>query len=324
MKEDIASLFMKFFPLIALIISLPSCVHRKQIDRQKLFIDTKKPIEKILAMDTVPPPISIWVHGTLILKKPAYHLIFEDKTSLVPILSLPEDHHFRQLTSTITNHDPEHFPLEEFYIFSWSGKLHEQERKSAAHTLYHEIIELCISYRQKYHCEPIIRIITHSHGGNVTLNMAKIKNTKDSFCINELILLACPVQEVTKHLICTPMFKRVYSLYSSFDIIQILAPQFKLGCTTNPGTIKHKKQYRIPPFSSRLFPTYSHLTQTKIKVNDFPISHTHFSTKAFTAMLPIILQKLDSWHTQSLADNTIAKHKLLCVHKQNNCKTELI
>ena len=245
---------------------------------------------------------------------------FEDKTSLVPILSLPEDHHFYQLTSTITRHDPERFPLEEFYIFSWTGKLQEEERKNAASKLYDEIIRLSDTYRQKYGCEPIIRVFAHSHGGNVTLNMAKIKSSLSPFVIDSLILLACPVQERTKHLICTPMFKRVYSLYSSLDIIQILAPQFKLACTSSLGNTKHKKHYRIPPFSSRLFPTYSHLTQAKIKINDFPISHTRFSTKEFAAILPIILRKLDSWHLQSLAHNTISKHKLLCIHKpRRNC-----
>ncbi len=318
MKKDLISLFMKFSPLIIL-ISLPSCVHRKQIDRQKLFIDAK-PIEKDIANTIQAPPITIWVHGTLILRKPSYHLVFEDKTSLVPILTLPDNHHFHQLASIIAQHNSADFPLEEFYIFSWSGKLQEQERKNAAHKLYNEIISLSSTYRQKYGQEPIIRIIAHSHGGNVTLNMAKIKNSINPFSIDSLILLACPVQERTKHLICTPMFKRVYSLYSSLDFIQILAPQFKLACTTERGNTKHKKHYHIPPFSSRLFPTYSHLTQAKIKINDFPISHTRFSTKEFAAILPIILRKLDTWHLQSLAHNTISKHKLLCIHKpKSNC-----
>lgn len=318
MKKNIASLWMQFFILTTL-MSLPGCVHRKQIDRKKLHIDI--PSEKsCITTPLQAPSITIWVHGTLIFKKPDYHLIFDDKTALVPILSLPEDHHFRKLANTVTKHDPEHFPLEEFYIFSWSGKLQEQERKNAAHKLHHDILELCKTYQEKYGCEPIIRIIAHSHGGNVTLNMAKIKNTIKYPTIHSLILLACPVQERTKHLICTPMFKRVYSLYSSLDIIQIIAPQFKRACTTSLGNIKHKRHYRIPPFSSRLFPTYSHLTQTKIKINDFPISHTRFSTNEFAAILPTILHNLDSWHAESIANNAIAKHKLLCIYKPKSTK----
>lgn len=313
MKKTIA--FLQKLPLLLLILIIPSCVHRKQIDRQKLHIERYD--KKSSSTSIEPPAVTIWVHGTLVLRKPIYHRIFADKTTLVPALSLPEKHHFRQLAETIAEHDQEHFPLEEFYIFSWSGKLQNQERKYAAQMLYYEIMQLHKTYIKKYGCEPRIRIIAHSHGGNVVLNMAKIKNTPIPLSIESLILLACPVQEKTKHLISTPIFKRVYSLYSSLDIIQILAPQFKLACTTHPITAKHKRHYRIPPFSSRLFPTYNHLTQAKIKINGYPISHTRFSRKDFVALLPTILQKLDSWHTESIANNSIRKHKLLLIYKNS-------
>src|SRR5438105_2926953 len=172
MKKTIA--FLKKLPLLLLIFIIPSCIHRKQIDRQKLHIVIHNG-KKNTSTSIEPPPITIWVHGTLVLRKPIYHRIFADKTELVPALSLPENHHFRELAQTIAEHDPEHFPLKEFYIFSWSGKLQNQERKYAAQKLYYEISQLCEIYRKKYGCDPIIRIIAHSHGGNVVLNMAKIK-----------------------------------------------------------------------------------------------------------------------------------------------------
>jgi hypothetical protein len=228
------------------------------------------------------------------------------------MLKLPIDHHFRILAQTITDHDSQQFPLEEFYIFGWSGKLQDQERKQAANRLHQEINALVSRYKEKYGCAPTIRIIAHSHGGNVALNMATIADLTP-FCIQSLILLACPVQDKTMHLICAPMFQRVYSLYSSFDMIQVLAPQFQRIRTKNG---RRKKKYVIFPFSSRLFPTYSHLTQAKIKINDFPISHTRFSTKEFGTLLPSILHKLDTWHSESLICNKIAKHKLLCVYNK--------
>src|SRR5579871_5424409 len=119
MKKTIA--FLKKLPPLLIIFIMPSCVHRKQIDRQKLHIEAQEPKKSFSCIQ--PPPITIWVHGTLVLRKPIYHRIFADKTALVPALSLPENHHFRELAQTIAEHDPEHFPLEEFYIFSWSGKL---------------------------------------------------------------------------------------------------------------------------------------------------------------------------------------------------------
>ena len=313
MKKNIASLKLQFFILIAFFL-FPSCIHRKQIDKQKLIIKTAPQIPQHHSFSAA-PPITIWVHGTLMFRKPSYHLIFGDTSSLVPVISLPKDNRFQILANSIAEHDAQQFPLEEFYIFSWSGRLPNQERKSAANKLYQEINALCELYRKKYGCEPTIRIITHSHGGNVALNMAKIKTNAPPFSIKSLVLLACPVQEKTKHLMVNPMFQRVYSLYSSLDMIQVIAPQIKRNCTTHCLNEKHKRHYRIPPFSSRLFPTYSHLTQAKIKINDFPISHTRFSTPEFAALLPTILEKLDSWHAQSLAGNTIAKYKLLCIYK---------
>jgi len=313
MKKSIAPLGLYVFLFIAC-IPLPGCIHRKQIDRQKLHITL--PTKNEPPPLTKAPDVTIWVHGTLIFRKPMYHYIFNDTSSLVPITSLPTDHHFYILANTIAERDPEHFPLQEFYIFSWSGQLKNQERINAAHKLHDEIIALAKHYQEKYGCEPTIRIIAHSHGGNVVLNMAHIKNPLHPFRIKALILLACPVQDKTMHLISTPMFQRVYSLYSSLDMIQIIAPQFERIKTKNG---RRKKQYNILPFSSRTFPIYSHLTQSKIKINDFPISHTRFSTNEFAAMLPAVLQKLESWHAQTLAANKIAKHKLLCIYKDKNC-----
>jgi hypothetical protein len=312
MKKTIISLKKSLF-LLFVFLGIPGCIRKKDIDKQKLFIDLAS--AKTITPPIKPPPITIWVHGTLIFRKPSYHSIFQNKTKLVPILSLPEEHHFRTLTKTIHDNEPNQFPLEEFYIFSWSGKLHNQVRKEAAQKLYNEIVRIYNEYQQKYGCDPTVTIITHSHGGNVVLKMAKIKNADLPFTIASLILLACPVQEKTKHLINNALFKRVYSLSSSLDIIQILAPQFKLACTTNPITAKPRRHYCIPPFSSRLFPSYSHLTQAKIRINGFPISHTHFSTRKFVALLPTIVEKLDQWHGESAANNSIRNHKLLCVYK---------
>jgi len=315
MKKGIAPVLHTFFLFISL-IPLPGCIHRRHVDRQKLLIN-KSIDEKIAVHTNEPPPITIWIHGTLMFYTPTYHHIFEGKTCLLPIKTFPQDHHFRIIADTIAEHDSEHFPIEEFYIFGWSGKLQNQERENAAKKLYQEIITLQEQYKKKYGLLPTIRIIAHSHGGNVVLNMSKMQPTKTPILIRSLILLACPVQEKTMHLICTPMFHRVYSLYSSFDIVQIIAPQFRRLREIHEYNPKHRKyHYKIIPFSARLFPIYSHLTQAKIKINDYPLSHTRFSTKEFVSLLPTILQKLDSWHDESIATNKIAKHKLLCVYKK--------
>lgn len=314
MGKYIPSIRYQFFLFIILLLSFPGCIHRRHIDRQRLHIDIPTNNSIIHANDA--PSITIWVHGTLIIYTPSYHKIFNKQECMLPACGFPKGHHFREIAETIARHDPEHFPLQEFYIFGWSGKLKQQEREHAAAALHKEILTLRENYEKKYGKTPTIRIIAHSHGGNVALSMAKIKSDQHPL-IKSLILLACPVQERTKHLICTPMFHHVYSLYSSFDIVQILAPQFRRLCTKYECPQKqHKYHYALMPFSNRTFPTYSHLTQAKVKINDLPISHTKFSSKKFVTLLPTILRKLDSWHKESLANNTISKHKLLCVYNK--------
>lgn len=291
---------------LIMLLCLPSCGHKKRIDRQKLFINK---IEKnqIVTQKASVPPITIWVHGTLLFRKPVYYKIFGDISQLLPVTALTPDHHFYRLAETISECNPEKFPLEEFYIFSWSGKLTEQERQKAAHKLYEELINLQEKYKEKYGFEPIIQIITHSHGGNVVLNMAHIESETIPFSIASLILLACPVQENTMHDIANPLFSKVYSLYSSIDLLQVLAPQIRQR--------NYRRKYKIPSFSSRQFPHHDHLSQVKIKINDYPISHTHFSTRNFARILPLIIDKIDSWHqnTKQVNDKYF-KNKLLCIY----------
>ena len=204
MKKNIATYKCYAFFFIILLF-LPACVHKKQIDKRTLFIDPSP--KKTVALINSPPSITVWVHGTLIFRTPTYHKIFNNRSYLVHAQSLPENHHFRTLVETIAQQDPAHFPAEEFYIFSWSGKLLHQERINASKKLYSDLVTLADEYQKKYNCYPTIRIITHSHGGNVVLNMATIKDESPTpLRIKSLILLACPVQDRTMNFINTPLF----------------------------------------------------------------------------------------------------------------------
>lgn len=323
------------------ILFLSSCIHKRHIDKKELFYSPQPPTHAlqqtisthmainnlaeqtdILNNPTTLPPITIWVHGTLLFSRPDYHHVFQDMYRLMPALTLPPDNFFNRNAHIIAHHDPENFPLETFYFFGWPGKLHAIERKMAAEKLYNELAALIKKYKEKYGVEPVIRIIAHSHGGNLVLYMAKIKTNHAPLAIDSLILLACPVQDKTMNLINSPMFKRIYSLYSSLDIIQILAPQLFRRRTTDISTNKRKRHYKFPPFSSRLFPQQERLTQVKIKINNYPISHASFSMIHFTQMLPLILKELDMWHTQTLLNNTCDKYKLLCIHKTDTPPTK--
>ena len=325
MKKNIAHQLYSLLTIAALLV-LSSCTHKKNIDKKSLYI-TPEPIESSSITEN-PPPITIWIHGTVFFKKPPLFEQFHKTPTLILASLLPEKGRFHRIADTIVQQDQEHFSIDEFYIFCWSGHFSIRERKAAAEKLYTEIIALTQQYEEKYHQYPTIRIIAHSHGGNLALHMAKIKTVTSPLTIKSLILLACPVQEKTMHLIDTPMFQRIYSLYSSFDFVQILAPQLRRSdLTKQPYFAKaskdkqKKRSYKIPAFSSRLFPQHPHVIQAKIKVNNFPITHTRFATTGFAEMLPKILYKLDSWDAADQKQHILHKYKLLCIYKKKNLKT---
>src|SRR6266404_2746663 len=110
------------FFLFIMLLFLSGCIHRRHIDRQKIHIDIP-PTAHAITYPHDTPPITIWIHGTLVIYTPSYHKIFENHECMLPIIAFSEGHHFREIAETIAHHDPEHFPLEEFYIFGWSGKL---------------------------------------------------------------------------------------------------------------------------------------------------------------------------------------------------------
>jgi len=247
-----------------------------------------------IAIENSKPTITIWIHGTRLLPSPILHAYVYSKPGLHPITILDKNYYLRQSADAIIEANPERYPAEHFYSFGWSGKLNAAARKIASEQLHHELIDLLAHYEKKYTVKPTIRIITHSHGGNIALHLAEMKHPENALEIEELILLACPVQERTMHHIEDPMFKKTYALYSSLDMLQILAPQFLYRIERKK--YKNKKMgIKMPLFSSKLFPPHPKLAQLKVKLNGTAIFHTTFSNASFTRMLPTIIDEIDSW-----------------------------
>lgn len=108
-----------------------------------------------------------------------------------------------------------------FYTFGWSGLLSRKARQKAAKQLFFEL-KAEIEKLKKLGYFPKIRLIGYSHGANVCLNIAAVKNMykQKSFMIDELILLGCPIQVDNDFLVNDPLFKNVYNFYSKKDRIQ--------------------------------------------------------------------------------------------------------
>lgn len=62
-----------------------------------------------------------------------------------------------------------------YYIFGWTGLVSQKRRRQEAVRLYNEICEEYEQY-ENIGIHPKIRILTHSHGGNLCLNLAAVNH----------------------------------------------------------------------------------------------------------------------------------------------------
>lgn len=115
-------------------------------------------------------------------------------------------------------------PIENhYYTFGWSGLISQYHRLHDAQKLYNALALEVEAFRARG-IEPKIRIIGYSHGGNVCLYLAvaHTQRNQKELSIDEVVLLGMPVQKETDHYINSPLFKRIYHIYSRRDRIQKL------------------------------------------------------------------------------------------------------
>ncbi len=298
---------LKLFMYIVFTGLLPACSSKKSI--KKLTIAHH---HAFIRQSPTPaaPPINIWIHGTRFIRRPLFHTFFNSTPGLRLAQELAPDYYLRKIANILCTSNPNQFSLDTFYLFGWSGKLSSVVREEAADILFSQLEQIIADYEKKYNTKPFIRIITHSHGGSVALNLAKVKEKKEqSFMVNELVLLACPVQESTRKYVEDEIFDHTISLYSSLDMVQVLAPQVKYNVfRTKKGHLRSRMNW--PLFSYRRFQEHPKLAQVKIKINGRALFHTEFTSRRFVTILPYIIQVMNTWQAhQSIPHST----HLLCV-----------
>lgn len=135
-----------------------------------------------------------------------------------------------------------------FYTFGWSGFLSQKERLTQACILYLDLWQEVQQFR-KQGVIPKIRLIAHSHGGNVCLNLVPIhKLFGYDFYIDELLLCATPIQEETERFAYNSLWKTVYNIYAESDVIQ-LVDFFSTKGKSNKRTLAQthsKKKHKAP------------------------------------------------------------------------------
>lgn len=246
------------------------------------------PCFKMVNCESKIKKVTIWVHGTKTITELIPKIFFVpsglNKTEIID-----STYYIKEMHSILCNVSPCDFNFDDFYAFGWSGGLGYNYRLIAAQDLYLAIQKLISEYNDKGF-EVELTIITHSHGGNVALNLANIHNEiqnskeKINFKVDRLILLACPIQDQTHSLIHDNIFKKVYSIYSKADMLQVVDPQ---------GLYKENKNKNVSLFSNRRFKHCDKLKQVKIKINGRAIMHSEFLSRRFLKILPGLLKIMD-------------------------------
>lgn len=269
---------------------------------------TQKKIVRTITIEQTPldftyePAITIWIHGTTILNRKEYKASINNYKGLKLINCLTPLEPLLAAFIRIDTDNPDN--MHKMYSFLWSGKLSFKSRLKASVVLYHQLMHLVDNYMKTFNVCPKIRIITHSHGGNVALNLARIyARVGIKLAIDELILLACPVQRETSCFLEHTMFRSVYALYSKLDFVQVIDPQGFYD-----GNIWHI-------FSKRRFEWHHKLMQAEIRINKKRLTHNAFQKPSFLNIIPAIVAELEKWRT--MPENKPESHLRLCV----SCKS---
>ncbi len=279
-----------------ILICASSCSYRKELVKKKISLQGKQNISSaIKPQNTIKeqaelPRITVWIHGTKGFGRISEFVHAMREKGLVHYSCISKGYRLGEMIKTLSQADPVRFPQEHCYAFGWSGELSFDARKKEARNLYNALNLLIDEYTIKYNTPPMLTLITHSHGGNVALNLANIKDSHSKLCIDQMILLACPVQDETKDLVTNPFFKRIYSFYSTSDMMQILDPQ---------GLYKteHNDQRHLA-FSERQFDVNPKLRQTKLKINGHGVAHAGFIMCSFIKLLPSLIDETELWERE--------------------------
>lgn len=149
---------------------------------------------------------------------------------------------------------------QEYYTYGWSGLVSHKLRYLEAGLLYKKLQQKVQELKKAGH-NPKVRVIAYSHGGNLSLQLGAVHVTKpeeEQFTINELFLFGTPIQTETDYLINSPVFEKVYNIYSGGDQIQKL-DFFSYKRFFSQRRFERRKNFEIP----------DKLTQIRLRMNEY-------------------------------------------------------
>lgn len=108
----------------------------------------------------------------------------------------------------------------EYYLFGWSGRLSQKERRTAGRALYNALKKIREEYLDRGE-DVLFRIEAHSHGGTVALYAANAAHHDQyPFQIDRLCTYGMPISKESIGGIISPFFKEIYTISVPNDWIQ--------------------------------------------------------------------------------------------------------
>ena len=107
-----------------------------------------------------------------------------------------------------------------FYTWGWSGLLSRSKRLEEAKNFQTDLRQL-IAWYKRFGITPHVRVVAYSHGANVVLNLAAYQDS-EGLEIDESVFIGMPVHRETDCFVNSPIFKKIYQVYSTADRAQRL------------------------------------------------------------------------------------------------------
>lgn len=233
-------------------------------------IDASKP-----ALSDGQPWITVWIHGISLFSPNKKDI------GLKSFDELSQNKGMQRIGCWLNEYAPDRFPLENTYAYSWNGKFNFDEVEKAANQLYWSLKDLVAHYKQTYHQDPKIRIMTFSYGGNIALYLTKVPD-ETKLQIDELVIMGFPVSKGISKLCHDPMFKRIFNLYALLDFVQVVDPQ-GLVCPFAS----------CPMFTTRCLRGNSNMIQARTMINGHSFGHFGFTGRKFLSSIGQVLDGLN-------------------------------
>ncbi len=134
-----------------------------------------------------------------------------------------------------------------YYTYGWDGLISKKFRYKASQSFYRELADEIRRFEDQG-IKTHTTIIGYSHGGNIALNLGVV-HTKDNpsykISIDRLVLIGVPLHKGIDYKIKSPIFKKVYNIYSSADRIQGL-DLFAEGSLFSRQTFVAREDFQLP------------------------------------------------------------------------------